>query len=653
MQEFKKLFTKIKIGKMELKNRICFGEQAPQASHGFLTQATEDFYVERARGGAGLVMVGGTCPDISSLGTESMARIDDDKYIPGFAKLAKRMREVAPDAKIGIQLMHEGRAMRPDEAGAAKNMHPVAPSPVKFKFGVVPHELTIPEIKHLEDQFVEAARRVKDAGYDCVEIHGAHGYLIGSFMSPYTNRRTDEYGQGPENGSRFACEIIKGIKKKCGKDFPVLIKLNALDRLDPKEAPMQLTPDIIVAIAPYLERAGVDEIHLSGGTHEAPMWSAVGPYYVPKAAFADYAAMVKKAVNIPVGVINRINDPILADELIVSGKVDLIWMLRPLVADPELPNKAKEGRLDEIRTCIACNTCHDILCQGWFHETRCAVNPDAWREGVAHIEPSLRTKTVLVVGGGPAGMEAARISAMIGHKVTLWEKDNKLGGLLNLAAIPPLKGEIMSIPRYYNAQFKKLGVKVELNKEATPALVKEMKPDVIIIASGSDTFFPPITGIDKSLFVDARKVLDGSAKVGENVVVIGGGEVGIETAEWLGAQGKKVTLVEILPVIGELMVRDVIDYVIDQLVQHKVEILTSTKIEEINNDNIVVSDKDKNKRTIKTDSVVVATGAKPNKKVLDALQGLAKEVYLAGDCMVPANIRVAIHQGNMVARMLY
>jgi pyruvate/2-oxoglutarate dehydrogenase complex dihydrolipoamide dehydrogenase (E3) component len=249
-------------------------------------------------------------------------------------------------------------------------------------------------------------------------------------------------------------------------------------------------------------------------------------------------------------------------------------------------------------------------------------------------------------------MEAARISALIGHQVTLWEKDDKLGGLLNLAAVPPLKGEILSIPRYYIAQFKKLGVKVELNKEATPALVKQMKPDVIIIAAGSYTFFPPIQGIEKNIVVDARKVLEGTATIGDTVVVIGGGEVGIETSEFLGAQGKKVTLVEILPVIGELMVRDVIDYVIDQLLQHKVEILTSTKVEEITNDSIVISDKEKHKKTIKADNVVIATGAKPNTKVQNALQGLAPEIYMAGDCLAPANIRIAIHQG-MIARMLY
>jgi 2,4-dienoyl-CoA reductase-like NADH-dependent reductase (Old Yellow Enzyme family)/thioredoxin reductase len=650
MHKFEKLFTKIKIGEMELKNRICFGEQAPQAKNGIITQVTEDFYVARARGGCGLVMVGGTCPDISGLGTNSMARIDDDKYIPALAKMAKRVHEAAPDVKIGIQIMHEGREMRPYAADAPPNMSPVAPSPIKFAFGVIPHELTIPEIEYMENQFVKAAQRIKEAGYDCVEVHGAHGYLVGSFFSPHTNKRTDKYGGSVENRARFACEIIQGIKQQCGKDFPVLIKMNSIDRIEDKD---QLTPEIAAAIAPYLEKAGVDEIHISGGQHESPIWTSVGPYYVPKAVFADFAHQVKKTVNVPVGVINRINDPVLADHLITDGKVDLVWMLRPLVTDPELPNKAAAGKLDEIRTCIACNTCHDILNKGWFHEVRCAVNPDAWREGVSHLEVSLRRRRVLVVGGGPSGMEVARICALIGHDVTLWEKDGKLGGLLNLAAIPPGKSEILTIIRYYTAQFKALGVKTELNKEATTDLVKKMAPDVIIIACGSDTYFPPIPGINNSIVVDARKVIEGTAKVGDKIVIIGGGEVGIETAELLSDQGRNVTLVEMLPKIGEQMVTEALAFISQKFTEHKVQIMTSAQVKEINSNGILVLDEKNTKRTIKADTVIIATGAKPNTKVMEDLRGLAREVYLSGDCLVPGNIMLAIHQGSMIGRMLF
>ena len=655
MHTFTKLFEKNYIGTMELKNRICFGEQAPQAVPigGALTQENEDFYVARAKGGCALVMVGGMIVDYSGLGSRTMCLIDDDeRHIPALAKMAKAVHAASPGVKMGVQIHHMGRQLRPDSGDAPPNMHPVAPSPVKFKPGIVPHELTVDEILHLENQFIKAAKRVQKAGCDCVQIHGAHGYLINQFMSPFTNLRTDQYGGSVENKIRFACEIIQGIKKECGADFPVLIKINAVDIHGDDD---QMTPELAMAYAQFLEKAGVDEIHISGGQHESPGWATVSPYYIPKAPFADYAAQVKKVVNIPVGVINRINDPVLADELVEQGKVDLVWMLRPLIADPELPNKARAGKLDQIRTCIACNVCIDMLTrnEAWLHELRCAVNPDAWREGVTHIEPSLRTKKVLVVGAGPAGMEAARIAAEIGHDVTLWEKDAKTGGQLNLASIPPLKQEVASVIRYYDATLKELGVKVELGKEATAAAVKEFKPDVIIIASGSSSSVPPIPGVDLPLVVDARNVLAGTAKTGDKVVIIGGGEVGMETAQWLAEQGKKLTLVEMLPEIGETMVRDAYDFVYEEIVKHGVEILTSTKVQEIAKDGVLVVGSDGQKRTLAADTVIIATGAKPNTKVQDDLQGLAREIYLAGDCLVPCDIRMSVHQGNITGRMLY
>ena len=652
MHQFSRLFEKTNIGAMELKNRICLGEIAPQAKFigGDVTQQSVDFYTARARGGCGLVMVGGVMVDITGVGGMNWCLIDDDKYIPAFAYLAKAVHEASPDVKVGVQIHHLGRQMYKDSLNAYAFMNPVAPSPIKIGAGTVPHELTTEEVEHMVDQFVEAAVRVQKAGYDCVQVHGAHGYLVSSFMSPFSNKRTDKYGGSLENNVRFACEIVRGIKERCGRDFPVLMKINGDDFVDARE---QITPEYAKALAPFLEEAGVDELHVSAGQYDALLPGGVSPYWIPKAFHADTCAGLKQVVKIPVGCIDRVDSPELAEEILAQGKADLIWMLRPLVADPDLPNKALAGKPEEINTCIACNVCIDYLANGFIHETRCAVNPDAWREGVAHIEPSLRTKKVLVVGAGPAGMEAARIAAQIGHDVTLWEKDTQLGGQLNLAAVPPLKGEIKSLIRYFAVQLAKEGVKVELRKEATRASVKEFAPDVLIIAAGSSTFFPPIPGIESASVADARAVLAGTAKAGKQVVIIGGGEVGLETAELLAQEGKKVSVVELLSAVGERMVKDGFAYVNAQLAKYGVEILTSTKVEKITEKSVEVVTGQGEKRSLPADTVIIAAGAKPNQKVQEELQGLAREVYLAGDCLVPADIRMSIHQGNGIGRMLY
>lgn len=644
-----KLFSKIKIGTMELKNRIAMGEIAVEGRDGYVPQRAIDFYVERARGGAGLVMTGGITIDVSGLQSKYQARVDDDKYIPQLSKLAQAIHEASPGVRAGVQLWHVGRQMRVFDWDAMPGVTPVAPSPIKYAWGVIPHELTTEEVVYLVRQFIEAARRTKDAGFDCVTLHGAHGYLIHQFLSPYTNKRTDKYGGNLENRTRFAVEIIQGVKQRCGQDFPVLIKINAEDYVKAEE---QVTLEYAKAIAPLLEKSGVDEIHVSAGQHESYFSATIGLYIAPRGTFADFAAEIKKVVNIPVGAINRINDPLVAERILQEEKADIIWMARPLIADPELPIKAAEGRLDEIRTCIGCCACIDMLRQGWGKDWKCAINPQAQRERAFQISRTLRPRKVLVIGGGPAGIEAARVAALMGHDVTLWEKDDRLGGQVILASIPPSKDEFSNLIRYFSTQLKKLQVKVELEKEATVTSVREMNPDAVIIATGSSSLVPPIPGVDRSNVVTARDVLSGTVGVRGRVVVIGGGEVGMETAQFLLGKAERVTLVEMLPELGEGMVRRVFDYIHNELAQHGAEMLTNTKVEEIADAGIVIVDNGGRKRVIEADTMVLASGAKSNRALLEALEGVVPEVYLAGDCLYPGNIMSAIHQGSMVARML-
>ncbi len=643
MVKYPKLFERFKLGKLELKNRIVMGEIGARGNEeGYADDRLINFYAARAAGGAGLIIVGGSCIHYEQSEHPSSLQFTDDKYIPALARLTKTVHDAADGVKVAVQFLHPGRGlfrMRRPISG-----HAIAPSAIAQLHGAMPREMTIDEIWDVIEKFAEGARRARDAGFDAVEPHGAHSYLIQQFLSPYSNKRTDEWGGGPERRVRFACEIIKRTKQKCGHDFTVGFKVNGDDFL------AEGTPGIHISdvkqFVPYLEKAGMDYLIISSTHQDAVIPWSIQPYSAPPGCLVPFAEMVKEVATVPIGAIGRINTPELAEWILEQGKADFIGLVRPLMADAEWPKKAQEGRPEDIRQCVACCTCFDDGLQG-RGVSRCAVNPGYRMEAELEITPTLRPYKVLVIGGGPAGMETARVAALIGHDVTLWEKEDRLGGQLILAAMPPQKEDFNNLRQWLSTQVRKVGVKVELGKEATPEAISQMNPEVVVIATGSTELIPEIPGIDRSNVVMARAVIAGKVKVGQRVVVLGGGQVGMETAQFLARQGKKATMV-VRTAMGKRMVRLIYHPLRQELLRRGVEILQYTRTEEITDAGVVVSDREGKKRLIECDTVVLAVGAKSERKLLDAVD--VDEVHVVGDALYPANILKAIHEGNYIAR---
>ena len=539
---FKKLFEPGKIGSLEIRNRIIMPaiHLGYAEKNGAVTQKIIDFYVERAKGGVGLIIVGGCYVDVLGMGLDNMLGLHEDRLIEGYVKLVEAVKKHG--AKIGAQLFHAGRYAYSRVIGA----QPVAPSSIPSRMtGETPRELTIEEIKDLEEKYGEAALRAKKAGFDMVEILASTGYLVSEFLSPVTNKRTDMYGGPLENRMRFLLEIVETVRKKVGSDFPISCRVS-IDELMKGGNTVEEGKKIVQA----LENAGVNVINSYAGWHESPR--PLITMHVSRGEFVHLAEEVKKVVKIPVIAAVRINNPFLAEEIIASGKADFVCMGRPLIADPELPKKALEGKVEDIRPCIACNQgCLDRVFTGLSVE--CCVNAAVGREAEAKIEPTSKPKKVVVVGGGPGGMEAARVAALRGHKVILYEKNSRLGGQLNLASKPPGREEIQNIVNYLSTQLNKLGVEVKLGVEADVKLIEDLKPDVVIVASGVVPIIPEVEGIEKSNVFLAHDVLAEKVKVGDKVVVVGGGGVGCGVAEFLAQKGKNVTIVEML----EKLARDV------------------------------------------------------------------------------------------------
>ena len=637
-----RLFQPMSIGEMRLRNRIVMPPMVTNfgSSDGRVTEQTTAYYEERAKGGVGLIIVEATCVD-SPIGKLSPYQlvIDNDSFIPGLSDLAHAIRRHG--ARAAVQLHHAGGST----SSAVTGLQPVGPSAVTFPDREMPIELTLGEISEIVQRFARAAERAKRAGFDGVEIHAAHGYLIAQFLSSAFNKRQDEYGGSLANRARFLLEIIKTTRAVVGKSYPVWCRLSGREY----GIPGGITVEETQAVARMAEEAGAAAIHVSAyaagrDTRNLP------PAAQPRGALVRFAEAVKSVVSIPVITVGRI-EPVLGERILTEGRADLIAIGRGLIADPYLPQKAAAGRLEDIRPCIACGSCLARVNAG-KDSPLCGVNPAVGQEGEYAIELAAKPKKVVVIGGGPAGMEAARVAALRGHQVTLFEKETRLGGQLNVAAVPPYKSEINELNKYLATQVQKAGVKLELGKKATTAKVKKIAPDAAILATGVTPFIPEIPGIDRKNVVMAEDVLAGRAKLGEGVIVIGGELVGCETAEFLADSGKTVTITRrgptmaagVAPMIGEALV--------GRLKAKGVTMLTGVKYEEVNDEGLVITTKDREKRTIPADTIVLAAGSKPNTELLSELRGIVSEVHRVGDCVEPRGIVEALTEGWRVARAL-
>jgi len=649
------LFKPGRIGQMELKNRIVMLPMGTilAGEWGEVRDEQIYWYARRAKGGAGLIIVE-VCSAATAIDPlrliSRVLRADDDCYIPGLACLAEVVHENG--AKIGICLQagagaQAGGGPWMPGLGGVQNIQPVSPSGVSA-YGVAqygatkqPRKLTIEEVEKCIELCGEAARRLKKAGFDLIEIHAAHGYLIAQFMSPYFNKRIDKYGGNLDNRCRFLLEIVAAMRKAVGSTLAITVKYSIDEAIEGGRGVEESK-----IIAKKLEDAGVDGITCSAGAYGAKV-PMIPTYYTPRGNILYLAEAIKESVKIPVMSVGRLDDPEMAERILREGRADFVGIGRGLIADPDWPRKVGSGRMGEIRKCLACNDCRLIHTP---HPIRCAVNPVAGRESkLDAIRPAEVKKKILIVGGGPAGMEAARVSALRGHRVILFEAKNDLGGMLRLGSVPPHKEILMTIPEYYSLELNRLGVELRLGIRATSELIIKENPDAVIIATGGVVLVPDIPGIDKKIVVTALDVLSGEKKTGEEVLVAGGGAVGCEVANYLAQKNKRVTIVEMLDAVGLDMDSWIWNALSAELAEGNVKILTSTKIDEITDKGVIVIDKNWNKAFLKADHVVLALGLRRSDNLGKELNGKVKEVCTIGDANLPRRIRETISEGYVTA----
>jgi len=667
MKRLRRLFEPIKIADLQLKNRIVMSPMGlgKATKDGFVTDGMVDFYIERARGGVGYIGVVCGYNDFCVY-LPQVPALQDDKYIPGLKRMTDAIHENG--AKTFAQIINMGAS----SFSTADGGPPMAPSAIRSSLtGVLPKEMTTAEVRLLADHYAEGAWRVKEGGFDGVELCGNSGYMLNQFISPLTNQRQDEYGGDFERRLRFPLEVVQKIRAQVGPGFPISYRISGDDLV--KNGVRQ---DGVKLVAQALEKAGVDVFNVTAGWHQA--FLPLSSMDVPRGTYVYLAQGIKQVVKVPVITCHRINNAFLADQILMNGQADMVGMGRPFLADPQWPKKAAEGRFDEIRQCAACDQrCLDAVFS--MSEITCTFNPSANREKQFALVPAATPKKVIVIGGGPAGMEAARTLAQRGHTVTLYEKSSRLGGQLNLAAVPPGRGELVNNVKWLSNELYRVGVKVELGKEVNPETVKAQNPDAVVVATGSKPIEPKIPGIDGENVVYAWEALENRAALGRKVVVIGGGAVGMETALYcakqgpvsaesavflasggaldaetaikLTQQGPQVTILEMLERIGQDMGPTTRSSTRFALRLHGVKIVTKATARRITQQGVFY-ERDGKEEMVEADTVVLATGSSAETGLYDALQGVLAEVYRVGDCIKPRTLCEAIEEAAIAARKI-
>lgn len=696
---FEKLLEPGRIGKMELKNRIVQSAMGTslEREDGFVDDRIKDFYEERAKGGVGLIVMGiGAIDHPDGKVLPGQLGLSDDKFIPGLKEMAEAVHHHG--AKLAVQLQRGGKIATEDmchghqpvssSAGsipmgdAMQDMGAVEIPRLAARFANMPAkletvELTVEQIHQIVEKFGEAARRVKEAGIDGVEIHAAHGYLLSEFLSGSCNKRTDEYGGALKNRARIVLEVVQGVRNRVGADYPVWI------RMDGREFGLEdgITTEEGTELARMFEEAGVAAINVSGyGGIRGGFYDA--PIVYPPGNLVSLAEGIKRVVNIPVIAVGRISAE-LGEEVLRQGKADFIAMARAILADPEYPHKVASGKMEDIRPCILCYHC--VSQAFWGEPVFCTVNAAAGKEAELRIEPAKQPKKVLVVGGGPGGMEAARVAALRGHDVTICDKGRRLGGSLVFASVANADNE--DFLNYLIAQMGKLPITVKLGVEVTPALIEDIRPDVVILALGGNLTTPQIPGAALPSVIsgkDLRQMVGGTSEklswwqkralslastlmpnllsvpslrrltgywmpLGKRVAIIGGDMVACELAKFLVERGREVTILESSTDMAIEMAIGRRWNFLPRLREAGVTILKNVDFEEITPHGVNITDGEGKKRAIAADTVVLAGGMEPNQALSQQIEGRVPQIHLVGDCSELRLIHGAVEDGYRAA----